>query len=217
MTIWIASFLFIFLAEMGDKTQLLAIVFASKYRWQTVLWGVFAATLCNHFLAVLVGGHLTVIAPVRYIKLAAAASFILFGLWALRVDKPGNQDKRFQYTPFWTVAFGMFLAEMGDKTQLGTVALAAHYESIVPVWLGTTAGMVVADAVGIVVGVVMGKSIPARFLRWFAAFVFIVFGVLGLYDAAPAYIWTWPVICGGAALLILSICAILWVDRTGEP
>ena len=75
------------------------------------------------------------------------------------------------------------LAEMGDKTQLATVALAAQFNSIVAVWLGTTTGMLIADAIGIILGIVLGKRIPERFVKWFAALVFIVFGIIGLYEA----------------------------------
>lgn len=217
MNIFLASLAFVVLSEMGDKTQLLAMAFASRYPWKTVLWGVFAATLANHFLAVLVGDYLTVLVPIDFIKLAAAASFILFGLWTLRGDTLSDEDRRFNFSPFWTVTIGMFLAEMGDKTQLATIVLAARYESIVPVWLGTTSGMVIADAVGIIVGVVLGKSIPDRFVKWFAAAVFILFGVFGLYDALPENFWTWRVTMIGAALLVLAIYAAVRVERKGEP
>src|SRR5512137_270584 len=81
------SLTFVVLAEMGDKTQLLAMAFAARIRWQTVMWGVFVATAANHFLAVLVGNYLTHIIPMLWIKVAAAASFILFGLWTIRGDK----------------------------------------------------------------------------------------------------------------------------------
>ena len=181
MTVYLASLIFVVLAEMGDKTQLLAMAFASRYRWQTVMWGVFIATLVNHLLAVFAGNWLTHFIPMRYIQIAASASFILFGLWTIKGDSLANEDKRFNFNPFWTVAIAFFLAEMGDKTQLATIALAAKYMSIFPVWLGTTTGMIIADAIGIIIGIVLGKKIPERFVKWFAAIVFIVFGVIGLY------------------------------------
>ncbi len=106
--------------------------FASRYRWQTVLWGVFLATLANHLLAVLLGNYLTSLIPLKTIQIIASASFILFGLWTLRGDKLNNEDKRFNYSPFWTVAVAFFFAEMGDKTQLATIALATKYTSIIP-------------------------------------------------------------------------------------
>src|SRR5512139_1427819 len=179
MIAFLTSFAFVVLAEMGDKTQLLAMAFAARIRWQTVMWGVFWATAANHFLAVLAGNYLTHIIPMLWIKVAAAVSFILFGLWTLRGDTLEGEDRRFNYSPFWTVAIAFFFAEMGDKTQLATVALAARFSSIIPVWLGTTSGMLVADAIGIVVGIVLCKRLPENFIKWFAAFVFIAFGLIG--------------------------------------
>ena len=85
---------------MGDKTQLLAMTFATRFPWQTVLWGVFAATAANHLFAVAAGNYLTNIVPPVYVKIAAAASFILFGLWTLRGDELHNEDKRFNFSPF---------------------------------------------------------------------------------------------------------------------
>jgi Ca2+/H+ antiporter, TMEM165/GDT1 family len=199
MTAYLASLAFVVLAEMGDKTQLLAMAFATRYRWQTVMWGVFAATLVNHLLAVVVGSYLTTFVPMGYIQVAAAASFILFGLWTLRGDKLEGEDKRYDYGPFWTVAIAFFIAEMGDKTQLATVALAARYDTIVPVWLGTTTGMLVADAIGIIVGIVLGRRIPEKFIKWFAAFVFIAFGIVGL----------WEVLSVTALLVVLIVLALL--------
>ena len=203
MTAYLASLGFVVLAEMGDKTQLLAMAFASRYKWQTVMWGVFVATLVNHLLAVVTGNYLTRLIPLSYIQIAAAASFILFGLWTLRGDTLEGEDKRFNYSPFWTVAVAFFFAEMGDKTQLATVALATQYQSIVGVWLGTTSGMLVADAIGIIVGIVLGKRIPERFIKWFAAIIFIGFGVVGLYQTLPMYLLTFPIIAGFLGLIAL--------------
>jgi Ca2+/H+ antiporter, TMEM165/GDT1 family len=185
MSAFLASLGLVVLAEMGDKTQLLAMAFASRFRWQTVMWGVFAATAVNHALAVLAGNYLTCIIPIVYIKIAAAASFILFGLWTLHGDKLNNEDKRFNFSPFWTVAVAFFFAEMGDKTQLATVALAAEYNTFFPVWLGTNCGMLIADAIGIIVGIVLHKKIPERQVKWIAALIFIGFGIWGLYESIP--------------------------------
>ena len=182
MTAFLTSVAIVFLAEMGDKTQLLAMALASRFRWQTVLWGIFAATASNHLFAVYVGNYLTSIIPLQYIKIGAAFSFIIFGLWTIRGDTLKGEDKKFNYSPFWTVSVAFFLAEMGDKTQLATVALAAKFNTIIPVWLGTTTGMIISDAVGIVVGIVLHKKIPERQVKWLAATIFIAFGVWGLYD-----------------------------------
>ncbi len=183
MTAFLTSLVIVVLAEMGDKTQLLAMAFAARFRWQTVMLGVFTATLANHFLAVVTGNYLTHLVPLQYLQTAAAASFIIFGLWTLRADTLQDEDKKYNLGPFWTVMTAFFLAEMGDKTQLATVALAAEFNTVVPVWAGTTAGMLIADAVGIIVGTILHKNIPERKIRWFAAMVFIAFGVWGLYQS----------------------------------
>lgn len=183
MTAFLTSLAIVFLAEMGDKTQLLAMAFAARFRWQTVLLGVFVATAANHLFAVYVGACLTSIIPLQYIKVAASASFILFGLWTIRGDELDKEDKRFNFNPFWTVTLAFFLAEMGDKTQLATVALAAEFNTIVPVWFGTTTGMMIADAVGILAGIVLHKKIPEKQIKWTAALIFIGFGLWGLYNS----------------------------------
>ncbi len=210
MKIFAASFLFVVLAEMGDKTQLLAMAFATRFAAGTVLAGVLIATLVNHLLAVVAGSWLTNIIPLQAIQIAASASFILFGLWTLRGDTLEGEDKKYRFSPFWTVAVAFFFAEMGDKTQLATVALAAKYQSIIPIWMGTTAAMLTADAFGIVVGVVLGKRIPERFVKWFAALIFILFGIIGLYGSIPERFLTPPAMAGG---LFLVLGLVWWVAR----
>lgn len=213
MTAYFASLIFVVLAEMGDKTQLLAMAFASRFRWQTVMWGVFAATLANHLFAVLLGSYLTKVVPLQYVQIAASASFIVFGLWTLRGDRLEDEDKRFNLSPFWTVAIAFFFAEMGDKTQLATIALATKYSNIIQIWLGTTSGMLIADAIGIIFGIVLGKNIPERAIKWFAALIFILFGALGLYDSLPQYLISLPIIAGGTAIIFLSIYLVILINK----
>jgi putative Ca2+/H+ antiporter (TMEM165/GDT1 family) len=208
MTAYLASLAFVVLAEMGDKTQLLAMAFATRYRWQTVMWGVFVATLVNHLLAVVAGNYLTTLFPMEYIQTAAAASFIIFGLWTVRGDTLSGEDKRFNFSPFWTVAVAFFFAEMGDKTQLATVALASRYGQIIPIWLGTTTGMLIADAIGIGVGIVMGKRIPERLIKWVAAVIFVGFGLAGLYAVAPSFLRTLPIVAASVGLSAVMLFAV---------
>jgi putative Ca2+/H+ antiporter (TMEM165/GDT1 family) len=210
MTAFVAALLFVTLAEMGDKTQLLAMAFATRYKASTVMWGVFAATVLNHFLAVLAGNYLTNLVPIHTIQIAAAASFILFGLWTIRGDELAGEDKRFHFGPFWTVTIAFFIAEMGDKTQLATVALAAKYQSVMPVLAGTTAGMLIADAIGIGIGIVMGKKIPERAVKWIAALIFILFGFWGLHEYLPQDVLTIPITVAGIAVVAL---AAYWLGR----
>ena len=208
MTAFITALSFVVLAEMGDKTQLLGMAFATRYPWPTVMWGVFVATLLNHLFAVVIGSYITLFIPLQYVQIAAAASFILFGLWTIRGDELNGEDKPTHRSPFWTVTIAFFIAEMGDKTQLATIALAAQFNAIVPVWLGTTVGMMIANAIGILIGVVLGKKIPDRLVKWVAAIIFIFFGVFGLYEYLPHDMLTLPVAVGGLLVLVLAIILV---------
>lgn len=205
MTAFLASLIFVVLAEMGDKTQLLAMAFACRYRWQTVMWAVFWATALNHLMAAAAGNYLAAVVPMEYIKTTASASFIIFGLWTLRGDSLHGEDKRFQFSPFWTVAVAFFIAEMGDKTQLATIALAVQYNTVITVWMGTTLGMLVSNAIGIIIGIIMGKHIPEKFMKWFAALTFIAFGIYGLYKVLPKQLWNPATVAGGIILLLISM------------
>lgn len=177
MEAFLASFLLIVVAEMWDKTQLLAMAFASRYPWQKVLSGVFFATVLNHGLAVAAGRILTAVVPLHVISLIAAVSFIGFGLWTLHADALNKDDSRTsRFGPVLTVGIAFFLAEMGDKTQLAVVSLAIQYRNIAAVLLGTTAAMLIADAIGIGCGRLLGKYLHADAVRIIAACMFILFG-----------------------------------------
>jgi putative Ca2+/H+ antiporter (TMEM165/GDT1 family) len=173
------------LAEMGDKTQLLAMAFATKYKAWKVMVGVFIATVFNHALAVLVGSLISQLDTVQiWIQAAASLSFIGFGLWTIRGDKLDGEDKKkTKFGPVVTVALAFFLAEMGDKTQLATVALATQFPgSPIGTLIGTTTGMLIADGIGIVIGVVLCKRLPDRVIKLVSAGVFAVFGFIGCVE-----------------------------------
>ncbi len=212
------------LAEMGDKTQLLAMAFATRYRWQTVLWAVAVATLCNHFLAVVTGNVITNIVPIEWVKLLAALSFILFGLWTLHNDAAPGSMQRAATTPFMTVAVAFFIAEMGDKTQLMTMTLAVDQaakvggaglvvkiQQIMPVWMGSTCGMIIADAIGVLVGIVLNKHIPTQIVKWVAAITFAVFGMLGLHESLDLLLPNKPIIHHGCLLGLIPVLALLMI------
>ena len=184
---YLASAAAVTLAEMGDKTQLLAMAFATKYKASKVLIGVFIATIFNHGLAVAVGSYLTKLGSADiWIQGIASLSFIFFGLWTIRGDKlDGEENKKTRFGAVMTVTIAFFIAELGDKTQLATIAIAAKYPSIpVTILMGTTTGMLIADAIGIIVGVVMCKKIPERTIKMASAGAFIVFGFIGSYQTA---------------------------------
>jgi Ca2+/H+ antiporter, TMEM165/GDT1 family len=177
------------LAEMGDKTQLLAMAFATKYKAVKVMIGVFIATVLNHALAVAVGNYITRFESAQvWIQGIASLSFIVFGLWTIRGDKlDGEENRKTKFGAVITVAIAFFIAEMGDKTQLTTIALSAKFPTNpIGVLMGTTAGMLVADAIGIIIGVVMCRRIPERIIKLVSAGVFIFFGFLGTYQVGNA-------------------------------
>lgn len=184
MSVFLGALVMVVLAEMGDKTQLLAMAMATRFPARSVLWGVLWATILNHAIAVALGTYLGASLNFGLIKTVAAIAFILFGLWTLRGDTLAGEEKRkLVVNPVLTVAIAFFFAEMGDKTQLATVALAARYESPLATLLGTTTGMLIADALGIYVGVVAGKRIPEQLVKWISALIFIGFGLVSLYSA----------------------------------
>ena len=186
MLVFLGSALIILLAEMGDKTQLLAMAMATRFPAKSVLIGIFIATTLNHAFAVVVGNYLGTTLNMELIQMIASGSFILFGIWTIRGDTLDGEEKRKTVLgPIMTVAIAFFIAEMGDKTQLATVALAAKYNSPFATLMGTTTGMLIADAVGIYIGVVAGKRIPEKTIKWISALIFIVFGYLGLYTVVP--------------------------------
>jgi len=175
-----ASAVFIFLAELGDKTQLLGIAMAARFSVITVILGILAASFANHFFAVLVGSYLSNFINVNFISIIVAIFFILFGLWTLSAEQLEGEEKKTYFNAFWTVAITFFLAEMGDKTQLTSISLAAKYQSFFSVWLGAVTGMLFSNLVGITIGVVLGRKIPQKTMKIIAATIFICFGFFGL-------------------------------------
>lgn len=177
---------FVVVAEMGDKTQLLAMAMASKYKVRQVMLGVLVATVLNHALAVALGSYLSSVVPMDTVKIVAGAAFLLFAFWTLRGDKIDGEDKKKKrFGPVVTVAIAFFFAECGDKTQLMTITIAAKSINPLLVLLGTTTGMLIADGIGIVGGAWMCKHIPEKYIKWGAGLVFMLFGTLTIADAVP--------------------------------
>jgi putative Ca2+/H+ antiporter (TMEM165/GDT1 family) len=179
------SFLLIFIAEMGDKSQLMALAFGSRLPARLVLGGIFAATLLVHLFSVAIGELLGLSLPTFWISLAAGLAFIGFGAWTLRGDSLDDDHAEVgkRFGAFFTVAATFFLAELGDKTMLVTVTLASQFQAFVPVWIGSTVGMVVADGVAIWIGRMAGKRLPERVIKYVAAAVFFLSGLATIADA----------------------------------
>ena len=190
MDAFLLSFGVIFLAELGDKSQLVALAFATRYRAWLVLLAVSLATLLVHAGSVLVGRAFALALPQSLIYVVAGLAFLVFAVWTLRGDSVDDQRAReTARSGLWallTVGTTFFLAELGDKTMLATVTLATTEEPI-GTWLGSTAGMVAADALAIAVGAILGQRLPERAIKIFAAGAFVVFGVILIAQGAGIF------------------------------
>jgi putative Ca2+/H+ antiporter (TMEM165/GDT1 family) len=175
------SSLMIFLAELGDKTQLVALTLATRYNTRVVLAGIFVATLLVHVFSAALGNLAGDLLPTHWIQYLAGIAFVGFGLWTLRGDCLDGDDCGHQSrisSPFLIVATVFFIAELGDKTMLSTVTLATGC-AFIPVWLGSTLGMVSSDGLAIWVGKAMGARLPERAVKIGAAIIFFAFGIWG--------------------------------------
>lgn len=172
------------LAEMGDKTQLLAFILAARFkRPLPIILGILCATLLNHGLAGALGAWITAVTGPEVLRWVLGLSFIGMAIWTLipdRIEEGETQVAR-QLGVFGATFITFFLAEMGDKTQIATVALAAHYASTVLVVAGTTLGMLIADVPAVFVGNKFAEKIPMKLVHSIAAAIFVVMGVLTLF------------------------------------
>lgn len=187
METYLVSALLVALAEMGDRTQLLAVMLASRYRKPLpILAGILVATVANHSLAALAGFYLSSLLSAVWFKYAVAVSFIVMALWALIPDKDGDDERpnRLHLGVFLTTAVTFFLVEIGDKTQVATVALAARYHSILVVAAGTTTGMMLANIPAVFLGHAVTRVLPIHALRIAAAVLYLGLGLWGVATTA---------------------------------
>ncbi|MBN2605522.1 MAG: TMEM165/GDT1 family protein [Bacilli bacterium] len=186
----IRAFAFIFLAEMGDKTQILAMTFATKYDVKKVLLGIMIGAFLNHGIAVLLGSAFSTIIPATTMQIVAGFAFVLFALWSLKFSEESEDDnvKKVKYGPIITVALAFFIGELGDKTQLTAITLAASSSYPIFILMGTVLGMVVTGALGIYVGIKLGNKIPEFYIKCGAAIIFFVVGFTKLYQSLPSHI-----------------------------
>jgi len=180
----VSSFLLVAASEMGDKTQLLALSLATRFRrpW-TIMGGILVATVLNHTLAAEVGAWVSAHVRPQLMAGVLGATFIGFGLWTLVPDTLESEKSPSRFGPFLTTVVLFFLAEMGDKTQLATVALAARFQSVVLVTVGTTLGMLAADGLAVFLGDRLGARVPMRWIRIGAAGLFFLFGAASIWSA----------------------------------
>lgn len=221
MEAFLVSSLVVALAEIGDKTQLLAIVLATQFRKPIpIIAGIFAATIANHALAALAGYFLTDVLSGAWFRYAIAISFIAMALWALVPDKCDDvEDSRARAGVFLTTFVAFFLVEIGDKTQVATAALAAKFQNVELVTAGTTIGMMLANVPAVYLGESATKVIPLQHVRFGAAMIFLALGVWGIADVAglneqlatweiPNSIWL-----SAATAVILALNVVTYVLR----
>lgn len=178
------STLVVTLAEIGDKTQLLAFVLATRFKRPIpIILGILAATLLNHGLAGSLGAYITTVLSPAILRAILAVSFLGMALWSLIPDKIDEVETKPNLGVFGATFVSFFLAEMGDKTQIATVALAANYAAPLLVIAGTTLGMLIADVPAVFVGQKFADKISLPLVHKIAALLFAVLGVLSAVDA----------------------------------
>jgi len=216
MTALITPLLMVVMAEMGDKTQLLAMTFAARYPARQVLLGVFLGALLNHGMAVGLGSYLGEIIPLGLLGLVAGALFLVFGLLALRAEKDDGEDEQeARFGPVATVALSFFLGEMGDKTQLTTLTMAVQYRLPLLVLAGAVGGMMIANSPGILIGDKLLRKVSPRTLRLISSVVFVGFGLAQLYEGLGAGLRTW-LILGGTAAVVAGIAFLMLRSQRAE-
>lgn len=184
------------MAEMGDKTQILALAFATQFGVKEVLLGVFIGSLLNHGLAVILGTYLSSVIPINTIQIIAGFSFLGFALWTLKNDEADEEEETSnKFGPVLTVAIAFFIGELGDKTQLTAITLSIDAISPVFVLMGTVTGMILTSGIGIFVGSKIGNKIPEFTIKILSASIFMFFGLTKLYTTIPEkYLTSWSII-----------------------
>ena len=180
MTATALSFAVIFVAELGDKSQLMALTFATRFRPWPVLAGITVATAVVHLVSVGIGYGVGAALPTGWISLIAGLAFLVFGAWTLRgdtlTDTERGKAERATGSAMLAVGGAFFLAELGDKTMLATITLATQHGWF-GTWIGSTIGMVAADALAIAVGRMLGRHLPEKVIKYGAAVLFGIFGI----------------------------------------
>jgi putative Ca2+/H+ antiporter (TMEM165/GDT1 family) len=205
----------VFVAELGDKTQLVALGFGARHRLAPVLAGVTIAYMATNLLSVLVGGLLGATLPTRAIGLGGGVLFLGFAAWTLwrgGGDDDGESVTAGDRSVVLSVAAAMFVAELGDKTMLATVTLASDH-NWAGVWIGATAGMVLADGVAIAAGALLHTRLPAQFLHSLASVLFLVFGLWLLFDGALGLRWVAVAVTGSVVAGVGTVSLVRFVRR----
>jgi putative Ca2+/H+ antiporter (TMEM165/GDT1 family) len=216
----LVSLAVVFVAELGDKSQLITMTYALRHRWWVVLCGVGIAAFLVHGLSVTIGHFLGLTLPQRPIAFAAAIAFLLFAAWTWREARNADDDEDVKVAEPRFVLFAVIssfvLAELGDKTMLATVALASDH-NWTGVWIGATVGMVLADGAAIAAGTLLHKRLPARFLHSLASVLFLVFGLWILFDSALHLPTVAAAAVGVVAVTAMAVAVVSWRRSRRQP
>lgn len=181
----IRAFLLIFAAEMGDKTQIIAMTFATQYRVKEVILGVVFGVVLNHGIAIILGRFISKVVSMNLIQIIAGIMFVIFGIMALKEEEMEESENKKAFGPIVTVALAFFIGELGDKTQLTAMTLSTEGSYPLFILMGTTLGMVATSGLGIFVGSKIGEKIPELAIKVVSSIVFIFFGSLKLLNTIP--------------------------------
>jgi Ca2+/H+ antiporter, TMEM165/GDT1 family len=205
----------VFLAELGDRSQLITMTYALRYRWWVVLAGVAIAAFTVHGISVTIGHYLGTTLPARPMAFASAIAFLAFAVWAWREGGTGDQTVETGKEPRFallTVISSFALAEASDKTSLATVTLASDHDWT-GVWIGSTLGMVLADALAIAAGILLHKRLPEKLLHALASLLFLVFGLWMLFDGALGLPTVAIAVTAGVALAAAAVAVAQTLRR----
>jgi putative Ca2+/H+ antiporter (TMEM165/GDT1 family) len=210
------SFGVIFVAGLGDKSQLMAMTYALRYRWWVVLLAITVATTAVHAVSVFFGHFLGLSIPTDLMSVLAGLAMLVFGLWTLRGDRLSDAEStkatRVGASVFFAVMSAFFLAELGDKTMLATITLSTNNDWL-GVWIGSTLGMVAADALAIAIGALLGKHLPERTIATGAAVLFFGFAAWLIYEGladAPLV----PIVATISAVVVIIGLGVWFIRRS---
>jgi putative Ca2+/H+ antiporter (TMEM165/GDT1 family) len=215
LTAILISLAVVFVAELGDKSQLITMTYALRHRWWVVLSGVAIAAMLVHGLSVAIGHFLGLTLPERPIAFAGAIAFLFFAVWTWRESRGSDDaDVRVAEPRFvvFAIVSSFVLAELGDKTMLATVTLASDH-NWAGVWIGATVGMVLADGVAIAAGALLHTRLPAQFLHSLASVLFLVFGLWLLFDGALGLRWVAVAVTGSVVAGVGTVSLVRFVRR----
>ena len=216
MLIFLTVLITIFVAEMGDKTQLLLVAMAGKYKIPHILTGTWLATVVLNLMAVGVGAALSNYLDMRIIKLVAGVAFFWFAYAAVKSDDDEEEQREMRHNlgPVFAIFGSFFIGELGDKTQLSAITLAANYTNhslmnAVYVFLGCTLGLILADLIGLVAGIVLKSKMPAGILNALSFVIFSVFGVLSIREAMILIFGAGSIGAMAGCLVITAVFALI--------